>query len=116
MSVQNIIKIKERLKPEKMIMVGDRTTISGQVAFLLRDYNLNFIGAKMTHKTKMHVASILQEKFQPLNEEYDFCETAVSFSHNSRKMDARAIIIHGKKKSEHDKKKRDGGIKKMRRN
>jgi len=111
MSVQNLIKIKERLKPEKMIMVGDRTAISGQVAFLLRDYNLDFIGAiKMTHKTKMHVAEIQREKFQPLNEEYDFCETAVSFSYNSRKMDVRAIIIHGKKKSEHDRKKRERGI------
>ncbi len=114
MSVQNLIKIRERLKPEKMIMVGDRNAISGEVAFLLRDYNLDFIGAvKMTHKTKTHVASIPQDKFQPLNEEYDFCETTVSFSHDSRKMDARAIVIYGKKKSEHDRKKREGGIKKI---
>lgn len=81
MSVQNLVKIKERLKPEKMIMVGDRTAISGQVTFLLRDYNLDFISTiKMTRKTKMHVASILQEQFQPLNEEYDFCETSIIFA------------------------------------
>lgn len=114
MSVQNLIRMRERLRPEKTVMVGDRSAISGQVAFLLRDYDLDFIGAvKMTHKTKLHVASIPQESFQPLNEEYDFCETTVSFLHDSRKMDARAIVIYGKAKSEHDRKKREDGIKKI---
>lgn len=114
MSVQNLVRMQDRLRPEKIIVVGDRSAISGEVAFLLRDYNMDFIGAvKMTHKTKMHVASIPQDKFQPLNEEYDFCETTVSFSHDSRKMDARSIVIYGKKKSDHDRKKREDGIKKI---
>lgn len=114
MSVHNIVRIKERLKPERMIMVGDRNAISGEVAFLLHDYNLDFIGAvKMTSRTKMHVASIRQEKFQPLNEEYDFCETSVSFSYNSRRMDTRAIVIYGRKKAEHDRNRREEEIKRI---
>ena len=59
MAVENLKKIKDRLKPDHMIMVGDRSAIDGEVALMLSDYKLDFIGAvKMTSKTKELVLSV----------------------------------------------------------
>jgi hypothetical protein len=84
-------KTRERLKPDRMLVVGDRSAMDGEVALMLRDYRLDFLGAvKMTEKAKELVASIPDEESKPLNvEDYSAAESAVQFSHDGRMMDSR---------------------------
>jgi transposase len=116
MAVENLKRIREKLKPDRMIiMVGDRNAIHGEIALLLKDYDLDFIGAvKMSQKTKSLVAAIPQDEFKPLESEkgeYLSCETTLTFTHNSRTMSARGIVVLSRKKAELDRKRREEGMK-----
>ncbi|MBI2937617.1 MAG: IS1634 family transposase [Thaumarchaeota archaeon] len=119
MATENLRKVKERLKPDRLIMVGDRSAVDGEVALMLVDYGLDFIGAvKMTQRMKDLTASIPDEKFTPLNVEgvrermsgYRAAEMSVEFSHDGRKLETRGIVVLSERKSELDRKRRDEAV------
>lgn len=120
MAVENLRKIRERLKPDHMIMVGDRSAIDGEVALMLTDYGLDFIGAvKMTQKMKgLVVASVPDESFAPLNIEgttgrkrgYRAAEMPFEFSHGGRKIETRGIVVLSERKAEFDRKRREDAL------
>jgi transposase len=112
MAVANLKRIRERLKPDRMIVVGDRSAMDGEVALMLRDYGLDFVGAvKMTEKAKKLVASIPDEEFKPLNvEDYSAAESTVQFSHDGRRMGFRGVVVLSRRKAEQDAKKRSDAI------
>jgi transposase len=112
MAVANLKRIRERLKPDRMTVVGDRSAMDGEVALMLRDYGLDFVGAvKMTEKTKELAASIPDEEFKPMDvEDYGAAESTVQFSHDSRKMDSRGVVVLSRRKAEQDAKKRSEAI------
>jgi transposase len=120
MAVENLRKIRERLKPDHMIMVGDRSAMDGEVALMIVDYGLDFIGAvKMTQRMKELVASTVpDEKFTPLNVEgvrgrkrgYRAAEMPVEFSHGGRTVETRGIVVLSERKSELDRKRRDDAV------
>ena len=112
MAVANLKRMRERLKPDRMIVVGDRSAMDGEVALMLRDYGLDFVGAvKMTEKTKELVASIPDEEFEPLNvEDYSAAESTVKFSHVGTMMDSRVVVVLSRRKAEQDAKKRSEAV------
>jgi transposase len=112
MAVANLKRIRERLKPDRMIVVGDRSAMDGEVALMLREYGLDFVGAvKMTEKTKELVASIPDEEFKPLKvEDYSAAESTVEFSHDGRMMDSRGVVVLSGRKAEQDAKKRGEAV------
>ncbi len=112
MAVANLKAIRERLKPDRMIVVGDRSAMDGEVALMLRDYGLDFVGAvKMTEKARELVASIPDEEFKPLKvEDYSAAESTVRFSHDGRRIDFRGVVVLSRRKAEQDAKKRSDAI------
>ena len=102
MAVENLKKIRDKLKPDHMIVVGDRSAIDGEVALMLSDYKLDFIGAvKMTSKTKELILSIPDDNFSQLDihtsrgikEGYTASEVPIEFSHDGRKIVTRGILV-----------------------
>ncbi|MDG7022977.1 MAG: IS1634 family transposase [Nitrososphaerota archaeon] len=119
MAVENLRKIRERLKPDRLIVVGDRSAIDGEIALMLGDYGLDFIGAmRMSQRIKELVASTPEGRFRPLDvkgvrgpkEGYSAAEAPIEFSHDGRKMEARGIVVLSGRKAELDRKRRDEGI------
>lgn len=119
MAVENLKKISERLKPDHMIKVGDRSAIDGEVALMLSDYKLDFIWAvKMTSRTKELVLSVPDDSFRQLNiqtvrgikEGYSASELRIDFSHNGRKIETRGIIVRSEGKADLDKRRRDEAV------
>ena len=112
MAVANLKRIRERLKPDHMIVVGDRSAIDGEVALMLGDYGLDFVGAvKMTEKARGLVASIPEREFKPLKVEgYSAAESTVQFSHDGRRMDFRGVVVLSARKAEQDAKKRGEAV------
>jgi transposase len=119
MAVENLKRIRERLKPDHLIVVGDRSAIDGEISLMLRDYGLDFIGAmKMHEKMKETVSSVPDDRFMPLDvqgargpkEGYSAAEVPVEFSHNGRKLEARGIVVRSERKAELDAKRREEAI------
>ncbi|MCL5068930.1 MAG: IS1634 family transposase [Thaumarchaeota archaeon] len=121
MALENLNKIRERLHPDRLIMVGDRNEIDGDVALVIvRDYNLNFIAAvKMTEKTKRLVQSIPNDSFKPIAisgaeaGDYSVCDAgnAMKFSDSKgRELDARGTVVLSTRKALHDRKRREETI------
>lgn len=119
MAVENLKRIKERLRPDHLIVVGDRSAIDGEIALMLRDYGLDFIGAmRMSQGIKGLVASIPDDGFRPLDvqgvagprEGYGAAETSLEFSHNGRRMEARGIVVLSDRKAEQDRRRRDEAV------
>lgn len=119
MAVENLKKIREKIKPDHMIMVGDRSAIDGEVVLMLSDYKLDFIGAvRMTSKTKELVLSVPDDSFRQLNvlgvrgikEGYSASEVPIEFSYNGRKIETRGIIVRSEGKAELDKRRREGAV------
>jgi len=121
MAIENLEKIRERLHPDKLIMVGDRSEIDGDVALKIHtDYGLDFIAAvKMTEKTKELVHSILDGDFKPISIlgtetgqylAYDagsVIKYSASKKEAKRELDARGIVVLSRRKTQQDKKRRD---------
>ncbi len=120
MAVENLRRIRERLRPDHLIVVGDRNAIDGEIALMLKGYGLDFIGAmRMSQGIKDIAVSIPDEAFRPLDvhgvmgprEGYRVAETSLEFSHNGRRMEARGIVVLSERKAERDRKRREGAIK-----
>jgi transposase len=124
MAIENMEKIKERLHPEKLIMVGDRGEIDGDVALKIHtDYGLDFIAAvKMSEKTKELVLSIPDSAFKSISISgtesgqylaYD-AGNAIKYSASrnqpKRELDARGIVVLSRRKVKQDKERRDNAI------
>jgi transposase len=119
MAVENLKRIRERLKPDHLIVVGDRSAIDGEIALMLQDYSLDFIGAmKMHEKVRELVSSIPDDRFMPLDvqgvrgprEGYSAAEAPVEFVHDGRKLEARGIVVRSERKAGLDAKRRDEAI------
>jgi transposase len=123
MAIENLDKIKERLHPDKLIMVGDRGEIDGDVALKIRDYGLDFIAAvKMSEKTKELVPSIPDSAFKSISISgtetgqylaYDAgnaIKYSASRSQPKRELDARGIVVLSRRKAKQDKERRDKAI------
>lgn len=53
MAVANLKRIRERLKPNGIMVMGDMSAVDGEVALMLGEYGLDFVGAvKMTEKAR----------------------------------------------------------------
>ena len=122
MALENLEKIRQRLHPDKLIMVGDRGTIDGDVALKIHtDYGHDFIAAvKMTEKTKELVLSIPDSAFKSISISgtesgqylaYDAGGSAIKYSASKdqpkRELDARGIVILSRRKVKQDKERRD---------
>jgi len=65
--IDNIKRLKARLKPNHFIMIGDRTSITAESIGLLLDNGLDFIGAlKMTNPLQALVASVSDDEYEPV--------------------------------------------------
>ncbi len=120
MAVENLRRIRERLRPDHLIVVGDRNAIDGEIALMLQGYGLDFIGAmRMSQGIKDLVASVPDEAFRPLDtrgvmgpkEGYRAAEMSLEFSHNGRRMEARGVVVLSERKAEQDRKRREDAIK-----
>ena len=125
MALENLEKIRQRLRPDKLIMVGDRGEIDGDVALKIHtDYGHDFIAAvKMTEKTKEHVLSIPDSAFKSISISgtesgqylaYDAGGNAIKYSASKdqpkRELDARGIVVLSRRKAKQDKERRDKAI------
>lgn len=125
MAIENLEKIKERLHPDKLIMVGDRGTMDGDVALKIHtDYGLDFIAAvKMSEKTKELVLSIPDDAFKPISISgtesgqylaYDAGGNEIKYSASKdqpkREFNARGIVVLSRRKVQQDKERRDKAI------
>jgi transposase len=120
MAVENLKKIKDRLKPDHMILVGDRSAIDGEIALMLRDYKLDFIGAvKLTSKTKELVLSVSDDSFRELNiqttsgaikQGYTASQVSIEFSHDGRKIEVRGILVRSQSKADLDRRRREEAL------
>ncbi len=115
MAVANLKRIRERLKPDRMIVVGDRSAMDGEVALMLTGYGLDFVGAvKMNEKARELVVSIPDEEFKPLKvEDYSAAESTFRFSHDGRMMDSRGVVVLSRRKAEQDAEKRSEAVSEM---
>jgi len=119
MAVENLRKIRERLRPDHLIVVGDRSAIDGEIALMLHDYGLDFIGAmRMSQGVRDIVASIPDDRFRPVDvqrargprEAYRAAETSLVFSHNEKRMEARGLVVLSERKAEQDRGRREEAI------
>jgi transposase len=124
MAIENLEKIKERLHPDKLIMVGDRGTMDGDVALKIHtDYGLDFIAAvKMSEKTKELVLSIPDDAFKSISisgtesGQYLACDAgsvikySASRNQPKREFNARGIVVLSRRKVQQDKERRDKAI------
>jgi transposase len=125
MALENLEKIRERLHPNRLIMVGDRGEIDGDVALKIHaDNGFDFIAAvKMTEKTKELVLSIPDDAFKQISISgtesgqylaYDAGGNAIKYSASKdqpkRELDARGIVVLSRRKARQDKERRDKAI------
>lgn len=119
MAVENLRRVREKLKPDHLIVVGDRSAIDGEIALMLQGYGLDFIGAmRMSQGVKELVSSISDDRFRPLEVQgvretrkgYSAAETSIEFFHDGRRMQARGIVVLSERKREQDAKRRDEAI------
>ena len=115
--VDNIKRLKARLKPNHFIMVGDRTSITAESVGLILDNGLDFIGAlKMTNPLQALVASVSDDEYEPVEyqggTEYRACERAITLNHAERSFTTRGIVVWSMRKAEEDCRRREVGVEK----
>jgi len=116
--IDNVKRLKARLKPNHFIMVGDRTSITAESVALLLDSGLDYLGAlKMTSPRQELVASIGDEEYTPVEYQgeaaYRACERALTLSHAGRSFTVRGVIVWSMRKTEEDRKQRTVGVEKL---
>ena len=116
--IDNIKRLKARLKPNHFIMVGDRTSITAESVGLLLDNGLDFIGAlKTTNPLQTLVVSISDGEYKPVECQggtmYRACEHALTLSHAGRNLTTRGIVVWSMRKTEEDHRRRETGVEKL---
>lgn len=116
--IDNIKRLKARLKPNKFIMVGDRSSITAESVRLLLDSGLDFLGAlKMTSPLQNLVTSIPDDEYEPVEyqggTEYRTCERAVNLNRDGRIFTVREIAVWSMKKAQKDRERREAGVEKL---
>lgn len=112
MAVADLKRIRERLKSDHMIVVGDRSAIDVEVALMLGDYGLDFVEAvKMTAKARGLVASIPEREFKHLKvKDYRPAESTVQFSYDGRRVDYMGVVVLSARRAEQEAKKRGEAV------
>jgi len=118
MVIDNMRRLKTRLKPNHFIMVGDRSTITAGLVGLLLDNSLDFLGAlRMTRPLQKLVASIPDDEYKPVEyrggTEYRTCEQVINLNHAGRRLTVRGIVVWSRKKAEKDRQRRERHVKKL---
>jgi len=118
MVIDNMRRLKAKLKPNHFIMVGDRSTITAELVRLLLDNGLDFLGAlKMTRPLQKLVASIGDDEYEPVEYQggttYRACERAINLKRAGRRFTVRGVVVWSMKKAEKDHKRRERGVKKL---
>lgn len=118
MVIDNIKRLKARLKPSHFIMTGDRSSITAESVRLLLDNGLDFLGAlKMTKPLQRLVVSIGDDEYEPVEyqgrTEYRACERTIKLNHDGRSFTMRGIVVWSMKKAEKNHKRRERGIEKI---
>jgi len=116
--IDNIKRLKARLKPNHFIMTGDRSSITAESVGLLLDSSMDFLGAlKMTSLLQDLVVSIPDDEYEPVEYQggtkYRACERAVELNHNGRRFKVRGIVVWSIEKAEKDHKRREVAVEKM---
>jgi transposase len=116
--IDNIKRLKARLKPNHFIMVGDRTSITAESVGLLLDSGLDFIGAlKTTNPLQTLVASISDDEYKPVEYQggamYRACERTLTLSHAGRSLTVRGIVVWSMRKAEEGRRRRAVGVEKL---
>jgi transposase len=116
--LDNIKRLKAKLKPNHFIMVGDRSTITTDTVSLLLDSSMDFLGAlKMTQPIQDLVASIDDIEFKAVEYEgateakYRSCERHVNLKKEGRVV--RGVVVWSLKKAQEDSKRREVALKKV---
>jgi len=118
MVIDNMKRLKTRLKPNHFIMVGDRSSITAELVGLVLDNGLDFLGAlKMTQPLQKLAASIKDDEYKPVEHqgrtEYLTCERAINLNHAGRRLTVRGIVVWSVKKAEKDRERRMRAVKKL---
>jgi len=116
--VDNVKRLKARLKPNHFIMVGDRSSLTAESARLLLDNSLDFIGAlKMNQRLQRLVAAIGDGEYSPVEYQgkatYRACERSVTLEHAGRRFTVRGVVVWSMEKAETDRKRRERGGERM---
>ena len=116
--LENIKRLKAKLKPDHFIMVGDRSTITTDTVSLLLGSGMDFLGAlKMTKPIQDLVGVIDDFEFKAVEYEgaaeakYRACERQVSLEKGGRVV--RGVVVWSLKKAQEDSNRREVGVKKI---
>jgi transposase len=116
--IDNVKRLKARLKPNHFIMVGDRTSITAESVALLLDSDLDFLGAlKTTNPYQTLIASIGDDEYAPVEYQgeamYRACERTLTLSHAGRSFTVRGIIVWSMRKAEEGRRRRTVAVEKL---
>lgn len=113
MALDNIRRLKARLKPSRLIMVGDRSVMNSDTVALLRESSLDFLGAlKMTRPLQDLVASIEDDEYAaveyPGGAGYRACERTIALRRGGERV--RGVVVWSLGKAEKDLSRREAAV------